>query len=99
MDFHPDYLRDEEIAEMLREKPDLDRLVLRRDGEKHEFRYDPDSRDALLQVFGKMAADKDCSITWYDSAVLSQKMRRKTAVYEEILRGVCAVGAQGRLMD
>jgi hypothetical protein len=83
MDFHPDYLRDQEIAEILREKTDLDRLVLRRNGEKYEFRYDHNSRDALLKVFGEMAADKDYSITWYDAAVLSQALRK---IEEETLQ-------------
>jgi hypothetical protein len=40
------------------------------------FIYDDASPNALLQTLGRFAADKDLSFTWYDAAILSQKVRR-----------------------
>jgi hypothetical protein len=67
---------DREIMALLPDKPDLHRITeVRADGTKYIFRYDTESADALLQKLGKMAADKDLSFTWYDSAVVSKRLR------------------------
>ena len=51
-------------------------LALVKDSERYVFLYDEDSAASLLQTLGKYAADKDLSFTWYDAAVLSQKVRK-----------------------
>ena len=51
-------------------------LALVKDSERYIFLYDEESADSLLQTMGQYAADKDLSFTWYDAAVLSQKVRR-----------------------
>jgi hypothetical protein len=51
-------------------------LALVKEGERYVFLYDDDSAATLLQTFGRYAADKDLSFSWYDAAVLSQKVRR-----------------------
>ena len=51
-------------------------LALVKDEERFIYLYDEDSTDTLLQTLGQHAADKDLSFTWYDAAVLSQKVRR-----------------------
>jgi hypothetical protein len=51
-------------------------LALVKDSERYVFLYDEDSAATLLQTLGKYAADKDLSFTWYDAAVLSQKVRK-----------------------
>ena len=99
MDFSASYEVDREIIEMLREKPGLNRLERQRDGETFVFRFDEKSKDKLRQMLGIMAADKDLPLNWYDTAVISQEVRRRTEVYQEILHGLCAVVAQGRLID
>lgn len=51
-------------------------LALVKEGERYIFLYDDDSAATLLQTFGRYAADKDLSFSWYDAATLSQKVRR-----------------------
>ncbi len=53
-------------------------LALVKDAEKFVFFFDDhaDSASTLLQQLGLIAADPDVSFTWYDAAVLSQRLRR-----------------------
>jgi hypothetical protein len=51
-------------------------LALVKDGERFIFLYDDRSTPQLLQTLGRYAADPEVSFTWYDAAVLSQKVRR-----------------------
>jgi hypothetical protein len=59
---------------------DMDRrvnvLALVKDGERYVFLYDDRSLPQLLQTLGRHAADPELSFSWYDAAVLSQKVRR-----------------------
>lgn len=50
-------------------------LALVKEGERYVFLYDDESAAALMQTFGRYAGDKDLSFSWYDAAVLSQKVR------------------------
>ena len=51
-------------------------LALVKDGERYVFLYDDDSYETLLQTLGKYAADPELNFSWYDAAVLSQKVRK-----------------------
>jgi hypothetical protein len=51
-------------------------LALVKNDERYIFLYEEGSADKLLQTFGRYAADPDLSFSWYDAAVLSQKVRR-----------------------
>ncbi|MEW4530149.1 MAG: hypothetical protein ACF8PG_05970 [Maioricimonas sp. JB045] len=51
-------------------------LALVKDGERYVFLYDHNSASELLQTLGRYAADPELSFSWYDAAVLSQKVRR-----------------------
>ena len=51
-------------------------LALVKGSERYVFLYDDDSPGVLLQQLGRFAADTELSFTWYDAAVLSQKVRR-----------------------
>ena len=51
-------------------------LALLKDGERYVFLYDDHSIPQLLQTLGRYAADPELSFSWYDAAVLSQKVRR-----------------------
>lgn len=53
-------------------------LALVKESERYIFLYDDDSPAELLQTLGKYAADTQLSFTWYDAAILSQKVRRLT---------------------
>jgi len=51
-------------------------LALVKGSERYVFLYDDESLRPLLQTLGRYAADPDLSFTWYDAAILSQKVRR-----------------------
>ena len=51
-------------------------LALVKGSERYVFLYDDDSLRSLLQTMGRYAADPELSFTWYDAAILSQKVRR-----------------------
>ena len=44
--------------------------------ERYVFLYDDRSVDQILQTLGKYAADPELSFSWYDAAVLSQRIRK-----------------------
>ena len=51
-------------------------MALVKEGERYIFIYDgPQSIDALLRHFAKLAADPELSFSWYDAAVMSQRVR------------------------
>ncbi len=51
-------------------------LALVKGSERYVFLYDDQSLRSLLQTLGRYAADPELSFTWYDAAILSQKVRR-----------------------
>ena len=51
-------------------------LALVKDGERFVFLFDEESYDELLATLGNYAADPELSFSWYDAAVLSQRVRR-----------------------
>ncbi len=51
-------------------------LALVKGSERYVFLYDDESLRSLLQTLGRYAADPELSFTWYDAAILSQKVRR-----------------------
>jgi hypothetical protein len=50
-------------------------LALVKDGERYVFLYDDHSTAQVLQTLGRYAADPELSFSWYDAAVLSQRVR------------------------
>ena len=50
-------------------------LALVKDSERYVFLYGDESHSALLETLGRYAADPELSFTWYDAAVLSQRVR------------------------
>lgn len=66
-------------------KEDINVLALVKGSERYVFLYDDESRAETLRVLGRYASNEELSFTWYDAAVLSQKIRQeagkcKTAV-------------------
>ncbi|HEY3967537.1 MAG TPA: hypothetical protein VGM05_23455 [Planctomycetaceae bacterium] len=51
-------------------------VALVKDAERYIFLYDNESAPALLQTLGRFAGNPELSFTWYDAAVLSQKVRK-----------------------
>jgi hypothetical protein len=54
-------------------------LALVKNEERYVFLYDDTSIDKLLQTLGQYASDPDLSFSWYDAAVLSQRVRKFAA--------------------
>jgi len=57
---------------------DINVIALVKGGERYVFLYDDDSRDAVLRALSRHAANPDLSFSWYDAAVLGQKVRQNT---------------------
>jgi hypothetical protein len=49
-------------------------LALVRGSERYVFLYDDQSADQLLRTLGEYAADPELSFSWYDAAVMSQRI-------------------------
>jgi hypothetical protein len=56
-------------------------LALVKGNERYVFLFDDDNRVEMLRQLGRFAANPELSFTWYDAAVMSQKIR-ETAVAE-----------------
>lgn len=52
-------------------------LALVKSSERYVFLYDDMSRAETLRVLGRYASNPELSFTWYDAAVLSQKVRQE----------------------
>jgi len=57
---------------------DINVLALVKGSERYVFLYDDDSRAEALRVLGRFASNPELSFTWYDAAVLSQKIRQES---------------------
>ena len=57
---------------------DINVIALVKGGERYVFLYDDDSREQALRTLARQAADPALSFSWYDAAVLAQKVRQNT---------------------
>ena len=53
-------------------------LALVKGEERYIFLFDDSKRADTLRMFGRYASNPELSFTWYDAAVLSQKLRNAT---------------------
>ena len=58
-------------------------FALVKDGQRYVFLYDDKSHDELLQTLGRYAADPELNFSWYDAAVMSQRVRSLRKRIEE----------------
>ena len=61
---------------------DLNVLALVKGEERYVFLFDDDNRAEALRTLGRFASNPDLTFSWYDAAVLSQKIRQ-TAQQEQ----------------
>jgi hypothetical protein len=54
---------------------DVNVLALAKGQERYLFLFNDDSRADTLRTLGRYASNPELSFTWYDAAVLSQKIR------------------------
>lgn len=50
-------------------------LALVRDGQRYVFLYDDASVEQVVAKMGEFAADHELDFTWYDAAMLSERVR------------------------
>ena len=55
---------------------DINVLALVKGNERYVFLYDDEHRGETLRALGRCASNPELSFTWYDAAVLSQKVRQ-----------------------
>ena len=55
---------------------DINVLALVKGAERYIFLFDDDNRAEALRTLGRYASNPELSFTWYDAAVLSQKIRQ-----------------------
>lgn len=52
-------------------------LALVKNGERYVFIYEDGREDGIARVFGRFAANPELNFTWYEAAVLNQKLRQR----------------------
>ena len=57
---------------------DINVLALVKGDERYVFLYDDANRAETLRTLGRYASNPELSFTWYDAAVLSQKIRQES---------------------
>jgi len=57
---------------------DIKVIALIKGEEQYVFLYDENHRAETLRTFGRYASNPELSFTWYDAAVLSQKIRQES---------------------
>ena len=56
-------------------------MSLVKGNERYVFLYDDANRAETLRTLGRFASNPELSFTWYDAAVLSQKIRQDSRKY------------------
>ncbi len=57
---------------------DVNVVALVKGKERYVFLYADDQRQEAIRTLGRFASNPELSFTWYDAAVLSQKIRQET---------------------
>ncbi|MDR1963424.1 MAG: hypothetical protein LBQ50_06570 [Planctomycetaceae bacterium] len=57
---------------------DINVLALVKGEERYVFLYNESHRAETLRILGRYASNPELSFTWYDAAVLSQKIRQES---------------------
>jgi len=55
---------------------DIKVIALIKGGEQYVFLYNENNRAETLRLLGRYASNPELSFSWYDAAVLSQKIRQ-----------------------
>jgi hypothetical protein len=53
-------------------------LALAKGEERYIFLYDEKSRNETLRILGRYASNSELIFSWYDAAVMSQKVRKNS---------------------
>ena len=63
---------------------DINVLALVKGEERYIFLYNDSNRSETLRLLGRYASNPELSFSWYDAAVLSQKIRRQASEADPI---------------
>ena len=78
---------------------DINVIALVKGEERYVFLFSDETRAETLRTLGRYASNPDLSFSWYDAAVLSQKVRRTaTCTDEELNRDFGSVDSMDELM-
>lgn len=58
---------------------DINVIALVKGEERYVFLFDDDSREETLRTLARYASNPDLSFSWYDAAMLGQKVRGSTS--------------------
>ncbi len=61
-------------------------LALIKSEERYVFVYDDESTDRALRIMGEYAADPELSFSWYDAAVMSQRIAQARTKHQQAIR-------------
>lgn len=59
---------------------ELNVLALVKGTERYIFLYHDEHKQEVLRTLGRFASDPELSFTWYDAAVLSQRIRQESPI-------------------
>lgn len=62
---------------------DINVLALVKGKERYIFLFEDSQRAETLRLFGRYASNPELSFSWYDAAVLSQKLRQEAKTSEK----------------
>lgn len=62
---------------------DINVLALVKGEERYIFLFDDSNRSEALRTLGRFASNPELSFSWYDAAVLSQKIRQTVKTPEQ----------------
>ena len=66
-----------DTVELNTEDKDIKVIALIKGLEQYVFIYSESNRSEILRLLGRYASNPELSFTWYDAAVLSQKIRQE----------------------
>ena len=62
---------------------DINVLALVKGEERYIFLYDDEHKSDALRTLGRFASNAELSFSWYDAAVLSQRIRQSAAEHSQ----------------
>ena len=80
------FLRKMSREEISSVNQDINVLALVKGDERYVFLYNDANRAETLRTLGRFASNPELSFTWYDAAVLSQKIRQESHKYSSASR-------------
>jgi hypothetical protein len=75
---------------------DINVLALVKGEERYIFLFDDDHRSEALRTLGRFASNPELSFSWYDAAVLSQRVRQTAQEATEVEADAEAAGTHSR---